>query len=55
MRRRDLILGAGAMGLAAPAKTKLPTKKQFKWKMVTTWPPQFPRPWDRGYENGKKH
>ncbi len=42
MKRRDLILGAGAMGLAAPTKTKAADKETFKWKMVTTWPPNFP-------------
>ena len=42
MKRRDLILGAGAAGIAATSKLKAQTKKTFKWKMVTTWPPNFP-------------
>ena len=37
MKRRDLILGAGALGLAAPTKTKAANQETFKWKMVTTW------------------
>ena len=42
MKRRDLILGAGALGLAVPTKTKAASQETFKWKMVTTWPPNFP-------------
>ena len=42
MKRRDLIIGAGALGLAAPTKTKAANQETFKWKMVTTWPPNFP-------------
>ena len=43
MKRRDLIVGGiGAAGLAAASKTKAQKKDVFKWKMVTTWPPNFP-------------
>ena len=43
MKRRDLIVGGiGAAGLAATSKTKAQKKDVFKWKMVTTWPPNFP-------------
>ena len=42
MKRRDLLVGAGALGLAATSKTKAAGQSTFKWKMVTTWPPNFP-------------
>ena len=56
MKRRDLLaagLGAGAVALAgcagetppesaAPAQEAADANKTFKWKMVTTWPPNFP-------------
>ena len=55
MKRRDLILGAGAIGLAAPTKTKSANKETFKWKMVTTWPPNFPGLGTGAMKNCKKH
>lgn len=45
MKRRDFIKGAGAGAVAAGAGLAAPAvhaKAQFKWKMVTTWPKNFP-------------
>jgi len=40
MKRRDLLIGA--TGLAASSQIRAANKKTYKWKMVTTWPPNFP-------------
>jgi len=47
MKRRDVLTGAGALALAGCAAE--PTcdnsaggQQTFSWKMVTTWPPNFP-------------
>lgn len=48
MKRRDLLAGAGVMSLVAceSAQQSSPAvpggKERFSWKMVTTWPPDFP-------------
>jgi TRAP-type mannitol/chloroaromatic compound transport system substrate-binding protein len=45
MKRRDFIKGAGAGAVAAGAALAAPgvqAKAQYKWKMVTTWPKNFP-------------
>ncbi|GAB4300700.1 MAG: TRAP transporter substrate-binding protein DctP [Thiohalomonadaceae bacterium] len=45
MKRRDFIKGAGAGAVAAGAALAAPVvnaKAQYKWKMVTTWPKNFP-------------
>ncbi len=42
IKRRDLILGTGAAAVAASASTVRAQTKTFRWKMVTTWPPNFP-------------
>lgn len=45
MKRRDFIKGAGAGAVAAGALFATPAvsaKAQYKWKMVTTWPKNFP-------------
>ncbi len=49
MKRRALIAGAGAGALALAACARkpvntgtVPSGKRFEWKMVTTWPPNFP-------------
>ena len=51
MKRRDFLKGAGASGLAAgslggvllsTAPAVHAAAKKFKWKMVTTWPKNFP-------------
>ncbi len=51
MKRRHLIkgLGAGAIvaGLTACGQENIPravseNRKVYRWKMVTTWPPNFP-------------
>jgi TRAP-type mannitol/chloroaromatic compound transport system substrate-binding protein len=45
MKRRDFIKGAGAGAVAAGAALATPlagAAPQFKWKMVTTWPKNFP-------------
>ena len=42
IKRRDLILGTGAAAVAASANTVRAQIKTFRWKMVTTWPPNFP-------------
>lgn len=45
MKRRDFIKGAGAGAVAAGALLAAPAvnaKPQYKWKMVTTWPKNFP-------------
>jgi len=47
MKRRDLIVGAGALGVTACAQSDNQTEcaaggETFNWKMVTTWPPNFP-------------
>ncbi|MEC7804165.1 MAG: TRAP transporter substrate-binding protein [Pseudomonadota bacterium] len=49
MKRRTLIAGAGAsaLALAACAREQAsvstgPSDQHFEWKMVTTWPPNFP-------------
>ena len=40
MKRRDLLIGA--TGLAATSQIRAAKKETYKWKMVTTWPPNFP-------------
>ena len=48
MKRRDLILGASALGVTACAQSDNESAgacadgTTFNWKMVTTWPPNFP-------------
>ena len=44
MKRRQFIRGAGAATVAAGAMIAAPAvaAPQFKWKMVTTWPKNFP-------------
>ncbi|MBP0049794.1 TRAP transporter substrate-binding protein [Marinobacterium sp. AK62] len=44
MKRRQFIRGAGAATVAAGAlmSTKAMAAPEFKWKMVTTWPKNFP-------------
>jgi TRAP-type mannitol/chloroaromatic compound transport system substrate-binding protein len=48
MKRRDFVKKLGGSGLlaggalAAPAIVKASNKVQVKWKMVTTWPKNFP-------------
>jgi len=48
MKRRDLLVGAGALGLTACAQSGNENCSEttggdtFNWKMVTTWPPNFP-------------
>jgi len=48
MKRRDLILGAGALGVTACAQSEKESGTAcadgtiYNWKMVTTWPPNFP-------------
>ena len=47
MKRRDVLTGAGAIALSGCAQestqsSAAPAKQQFRWKMVTTWPLDFP-------------
>ena len=45
MKRRDFIQGVGAGSVLAAGALVTPTahaKAQYKWKMVTTWPKNFP-------------
>ena len=48
MKRRDLLAGAGALSLAAcsspqeSGESSGAGQEKFAWKMVTTWPPDFP-------------
>jgi TRAP-type mannitol/chloroaromatic compound transport system substrate-binding protein len=47
MRRRELLTGAGALALAGCAQEQAcdgaaTGGETFEWKMVTTWPPNFP-------------
>ncbi len=45
MKRRDFIQGAGAGAVVAAGTLATPlahAKAQYKWKMVTTWPKNFP-------------
>ena len=46
MKRRDFIKKTGAGSLLAGSMVAAPaiaaTGKKFKWKMVTTWPKNFP-------------
>ena len=47
MKRRDVLAGAGALTLAGCAGEleecgPAAAGEQFRWKMVTTWPPNFP-------------
>jgi len=48
MKRRDLLVGAGALGVTACAQSDNSQncaegeQQTFEWKMVTTWPPNFP-------------
>jgi len=47
MKRRDLLTGAGALALAGCASETEDcgagaAEERFSWKMVTTWPPNFP-------------
>jgi TRAP-type mannitol/chloroaromatic compound transport system substrate-binding protein len=46
MKRRDVLTGAGALALAGCAQDQACDSAgdgpSFSWKMVTTWPPNFP-------------
>ena len=47
MKRREILTGAGAMALAGCAAEQKACDsagggETFTWKMVTTWPPNFP-------------
>ena len=47
MKRRDMLVGAGAVALSGCAAetgcdTAASGAETFEWKMVTTWPPNFP-------------
>ncbi|MFQ5634626.1 MAG: TRAP transporter substrate-binding protein [Gammaproteobacteria bacterium] len=47
MKRRDMLAGAGALALAGCAEQSADcgssgSGESFTWKMVTTWPPNFP-------------
>ncbi len=46
MKRREFLKNAGIGGLAAGSAVSMPTlaaaKAEFKWKMVTAWPKNFP-------------
>ncbi len=42
IKRRNLILGAGAAAVAASTNSVRAQTKTYRWKMVTTWPPNFP-------------
>lgn len=47
MKRRDVLAGAGALAVAGCAGEKAgcgsgAAGETFEWKMVTTWPPNFP-------------
>ena len=47
MKRRDVLTGAGALALAGCAENQAAdceagSQESFSWKMVTTWPPNFP-------------
>ncbi|MDG1463208.1 MAG: TRAP transporter substrate-binding protein [Gammaproteobacteria bacterium] len=47
MKRRDLIVGAGALGVSACAQSDNSAQacadgKTYNWKMVTAWPANFP-------------
>ena len=47
MKRRDFIKGAAAASVTAGATVTAPavqakSQKKIKWKMVTTWPKNFP-------------
>ena len=45
MKRRDFIKGVGAGAVATGAglsSTVVNAKAQYQWKMVTTWPKNFP-------------
>ncbi|MGD8743030.1 MAG: TRAP transporter substrate-binding protein [Granulosicoccaceae bacterium] len=44
MQRRDFVktLGAGTLGAGLLASGKASAKARYKWKMVTTWPKNFP-------------
>ncbi len=47
MKRRDMLAGVGAMALSGCAAEQncdgaALGSETFEWKMVTTWPPNFP-------------
>ena len=42
IKRRNLILGAGAAAVAASTNSVRAQTRTYRWKMVTTWPPNFP-------------
>ena len=47
MKRRDVLAGVGAMALSGCAAEQKcddvsSGNETFEWKMVTTWPPNFP-------------
>ncbi len=54
MKRREFMKGAGAAALAASAlgaaSTGRAAGRRFRWKLVTTWPPNFPI-----FQEGVKH
>ena len=52
MERRDFLKKTGATvaavaGSAIAAPAVLAADKTYRWKMVTTWPPNLPGPSDR--------
>ena len=47
MKRREILAGVGAAALTGCAQEQAntsiaPAAEVFEWKMVTTWPPNFP-------------
>ena len=58
MQRRNFIKGVGAGSLALGASVAgiktAEAKADFKWKMVTTWPKNFPGLYCRGDYFGRR-
>jgi len=55
MKRRDLILGAGALGLACPHQDKSCQPRNIQMENGYHLATQLPGTRNWGYENGKKH